>query len=99
MGNSCYRYRKDIDELKKNHEREINYIKSLHYEEVDRCNKMIKKQQKEIDSLHNKIFDLNQRCDHLLLDYYNLENDYAKCKNELCKCQGNLVSFRNIFSL
>lgn len=70
------------------HELEINYIKSLHYDEIQRCNIMFEKQQKqqkELELLHNKVYNLNQSCDRLLLDYYNLENAFAKCKNDLGK--------------
>lgn len=95
MGNSCFGYRKNINELKIEYELEINYMKSIHYDEINKCNKMIEKQQKEIDLLHNKVFNLNQKCEQLMLDYYNLENAYAKCKNDL----GKYNNFRNIFSL
>lgn len=92
MGNSCFRYRKEIEQLKKEHQLEINYVSQ-------KFNNIINKQQIEINNLDKKIFELNQRCDQLLLDYYNLENDYAKCKTELSRCQSNLGSYRNIFSL
>ena len=98
MGN-CLGYKRKEDEIKKRYTREINYLKSVQYEETMRLHNKIESQQKEISILNQQVFDLSQRCDQLLLDYYNLEQDYAKCKNELGKCKSNLGSFRNIFSL
>lgn len=99
MGNCLGYNRRDIDDLKIDHIREINFLKSIQYEETKALNDKIDKQQKEINLLNRQVLDLNQRCDQLMLDYYNLEQDYAKCKNQLRQCQGSLGSFRNIFSL
>ncbi len=98
MGN-CFGYNRKINDIENRHRREIDYLKSLQYEETIRLTNDIEEQKKEISKLNEKVYNLTNRCDQLLLDYYNLEHDYVKCKNELGRCKSRLGSFQNIFSL
>ena len=91
--------RKTMDKLKSQHREQIDYIKSMHYEETIELHNKIDDQDEQIEILNKKILEVEKRCDQLLLDYYNLEQNYFKCKNELQSCNTRLGSFTSIFSL
>lgn len=98
MGNSCFGFNRKSDALLEQ-SRRIDMIKDRHEKEKQTLFEKIELQEEKIRELKNEVDELNRKCDQMLLDYYNLEQDYARCKNELGQSHGRLSSFRNIFSL
>lgn len=79
--------------------RRVDMLKERHEREKQELYRKIERHEEKIRHLTQEVNELNRKCDQMLLDYYNLEQDYAKCKNKLGQSQGALNSFRNIFSL
>lgn len=96
MGNCLYGDRKNA---LLEHSRRIDMLKDRHEKEKKDLYLKLDIQEEKIRELRREVKELNRKCDQLLLDYYNLEQDYAKCKNELGQSHKTLNSWRNIFSL